>query len=63
MRREKIKIKNKKVISGDNKVAANEGHQRRLSDVAADEGSITATLWSPLMRREKIKIKKNEKGH
>jgi hypothetical protein len=44
MRRAKIKIKNKKVISGNYKVAANEGHQWRLMFVVADE-------WS------KIKIK------
>jgi hypothetical protein len=35
----------KKVISGNNKVAANEGHQWRLSKVAVDEGSIATTLW------------------
>jgi hypothetical protein len=32
----KIKIKNKKVISDNYKVAANEGHQRRLMFVATD---------------------------
>jgi hypothetical protein len=41
-KRKKIKIKNTKVISGDLNVAANNGHQRRLYGVAADEGSLVA---------------------
>ena len=53
MRREKIERKNKMVISGDINVVANEGQQRRLYGVAADERSLAVTLLSPLMRREK----------
>ena len=52
MRREKIKIKNKKVISGN----INEDQHK----VAADEGLLAETLVLPLMR-EKIEIK-NKKG-
>ena len=60
MRREKIERKNKKVISGDINVAANEGQQRRLYGVTTDERSLMETLLSPLMRRKKIK-RKNKK--
>ena len=50
MRKEQIKIKkNKRLINGNNKVAANEGQQRRLYRVAADEWSLAATIESPLM--------------
>ena len=55
-----MKEKIKKVISGDINVVANEGQQRRLYGVAADERSLVVTLLSPLMRREKIK-RKNKK--
>jgi hypothetical protein len=48
-KRTKFKIKIKKSLAATEKSSLMTPHQRRLHKVAADEGSIAATLGSPLM--------------
>jgi hypothetical protein len=55
--KKKIKEKNKKAISGDAKVAANEGLIATTPRVAADDPSIAATFVLPLLSLKK-KIKR-----